>query len=558
MNAVSLRRRAVAFTAAVAAVAFVLSLLATSGGRIQSFTAEAALIPAIVCATLCWVSAERHIVGTAGAVDAAIERLNRAAAGDLKSPIPPDVHQRVPALATTMTAVFRQLAGNLETVEIAARIDAVTGLPNRAHFLTLAEERLASLAPRTPAALLFLDLDRFKTVNDTLGHAAGDVLLEEVARRLRRTVGRASGSVTPDQAIVGRLSGDEFVALLDGAAVTTRDETARAVLAAIQAPQLLFGQEVSVSASIGVADWPDHGADLSELMRAADAAMYAAKSEGRGRVQRFDARLAAAMADRLTLEKELRVAVEQDAFGLVFQPQVAANGRLVGAEALLRWHHPDGTRLPGSFIAAAEDTGLILEIGERVVTRVAATIARWHAGGIAERLSINISSRQLDQAGFLRRLRDALRAAKAPAAMIELELAESLVMSCSEEALETLNALRGDGANITIDNFGTGYTSLQRLRRLPLDRIKLDSSVTQAVAEDAGARAIAQSLVGLAHGLGCTAAAGGVETIDQAEVLRVIGCDVLQGYAIAPPMEEVAFFAWARGERAPSRFLRFA
>jgi EAL domain-containing protein (putative c-di-GMP-specific phosphodiesterase class I) len=281
--------------------------------------------------------------------------------------------------------------------------------------------------------------------------------------------------------------------------------------------------------------------------------MYHAKSLGRGRAEHFTETLSAQISERAQLESDLRVAVDKDQFALVFQPQVsAADGSIVGAEALLRWQHPDGLKLPGAFIQRAEETGLIVEIGEWVVANVAETISRWGKLGIEQRLAVNISQRQIDHAGFFRRLREAMHAARAPATLLELEISETLAMHCSDEVLDAVAALRADGATVAIDDFGTGYSNLARLRQLPIDRIKLDRSLIEHVTENPQARAIAQAVIALAHGLDCEAVAEGIESDAQAAVLRVIGCDVLQGYAIATPMVENDFLAWVR-EIEPQR-----
>ncbi|MBB3910034.1 putative bifunctional diguanylate cyclase/phosphodiesterase [Sphingomonas desiccabilis] len=556
-HAKSLKRRAIVFAACAGAVSFFLALLATTHGRLDALTASSALIPAVVCATMCWASAERHVSTTAGAVDEAILRLSKATRGDLQSPIPRPVWNFVPSLARAMQALFDQLRTTLEAVERAAQIDTVTELPNRSHFQRLVEarlERLGRMQPSPPAALLFLDLDRFKAVNDTYGHATGDLLLAQVGERLRQAADHLSGELPEDQPIVGRLGGDEFNILLCGQAARDPKRVALGILNVLDAPHRLLDCEIQAGASIGIAQWPAHGCDFVDLTRAADTAMYAAKAGGRGRVHAFDAQLAAALAARKTLEQELRRGIDRGEFGLVFQPQVlAVTGSACGAEALVRWHHPDGMRLPASFLPCAEETGLIIELGDQIIQEVAATIGRWHAKGIRHRLSVNISASELDHASFVRKLRNAVASAGAPASMLELELKESLLMRCSEDALDAVTVLRGDGASVALDDFGTGFSSIARLRELPIDRVKLDRALTIHVAESDEARAIAQALVGLVHGLGCTAVAEGIESAEQAKMLRMIGCDVLQGYAIAAPMEEEAFLDWLDSPAAGRR-----
>jgi diguanylate cyclase (GGDEF)-like protein len=551
MREVTLKSRAIVFAMCAGAVAFILALVATSAGGVDLDNVARALIPALVCAAMCWASAERSIAGTAGAIDAAIARLTCAAQGDLASAIPGEIGENVPQLATAMQDLFAQLNANLDSVHRLAMFDAVTGLANRTNFRRTCERMLAELAPgSTGGALFFIDLDRFKVVNDTMGHACGDALLGMVANRLRAVadgVAIAPGAALP---LIGRLAGDEFTMFFSG--IGDPAEVARigrAVLFALAEPFELAGTDVSIGASIGMALRPQHGETLTDLMRAADAAMYHAKGSGRGRAEHFTAELAQQITERATLESDLREAIDRNEFTLVFQPQVCVeSSRIVAAEALLRWRHPrEGLRLPLTFLDRAEETGLIVEIGEWVVHTIAETIARWSKMGIEQRLAINVSPRQIDHAGFFRRLRAAMRAANAPAHLLELEISETLAMHCSAEVIEAIALLRTDGATIAIDDFGTGYSNLPRLRALPIDRVKLDRSLIEHVAVDADARTIAHAVIGLIHGLGCEAVGAGVETNAQAEILRVIGCDVIQGYAIAAPMDEAAFIAWSRG-----------
>ena len=550
MEEVTLKSRAVVFALCAGAVAFILALLATSHGLIVDDSFSTALIPAVICGAFSWASAERAISSTAGAIDAAIVRLAQAAEGDLDGEIPPEIGRDVPQLATAMTALFRQLDTNIEGIRRVARSDLVTGLPNRGHFREAGEAALAVLPPGCGAALFFIDLDRFKAVNDTLGHARGDMLLAAVAGRLRAVADEAAvaGAGPP---LIGRLAGDEFTVLMPGIGETgAATRIGHAMLYALARPFTVDEHAVDIGASIGVALFPQHGAGLGELMRAADLAMYDAKAEGRGRVAPFTDTLAAAVADRARLDGELRAALDRGEFMLVFQPQVAAHdGAVVAVEALLRWRHPeDGARLPATFMARAEESGLIVEIGDWVVASVAETLARWGRLGIGQRLAVNISQRELDHAQFFRRLRAAMHAAAAPAGLLELEITETLAMQCSAEVTEALALLRADGATIAIDDFGTGYSNLTRLRELPVDRIKLDRSLIEPIADRAEARAIAHAVINLIHGLGCEAVAEGIETDAQANVLRVIGCDVLQGYAIAPPMDEATLIAWTRDQ----------
>lgn len=551
MEGASLKSRAIAFAMAAGAVAFILALVATSNGRIDGDGVARALIPAVVCAVMCWASAERAIASTAAAIDAAIARLSRAAHGDLDGSIPAEIGANVPQLGSAMEGLFRQIAANLESVHRLAMYDPVTGLPNRMHFRRSCERMLTDMAPDGRAALFFIDLDRFKAVNDTMGHATGDMLLGMVANRLRAIADRVTLELETPQPLIGRLAGDEFTMFFpDIGDPQIASRISRGILFALGEPFDLNGADVEIGASIGIARRPEHGTSLTDLMRAADAAMYHAKAMGRGRAEHFNDVLAAQIADRAQLESDLRDAIARNQFALVFQPQISVKeGRIVAAEALLRWRHPNGEiKLPGTFIKRAEETGMIVEIGDWVVATIADTIARWGRIGIEQRLAINISARQLDHADFFRRLREAMKDADAPASLLELEITETLAMHCSEEVIEALSQFRDDGATISIDDFGTGYSNLARLRDLPVDRVKLDRSLIEHIATRSQARAIVHAVIGLIHGLGCEAVAEGIETEAQSEVLRIIGCDVIQGYAVAEPMQEDAFIAWSRAE----------
>ena len=550
MESASLKGRAITFALCAGAVVFILAALATSQGTISLENLTRAFVPAIVCAAFSWAAAERAIGTTARALDAAIERIAEAARGDLEGPVPPEVGVVVPQLAQAMDGLFQQVAANLDSVHRLAMYDPVTALPNRTHFRRVAERQLSEMPAGDVAALLFIDLDRFKAVNDTMGHAMGDVLLGMVANRLRAVADSVSAGGGIAKPLIGRLAGDEFTMLfpkLDDATQAAR--IARGVLYALTESFDLAGADVEIGASIGIAMRPAHGTTLHDLMCAADAAMYHAKASGRGRTEHFSDELAAQLSDRAQLEIDLRSAIERGQFALVYQPQMSlTDGRIVAAEALLRWHHPSqGIRLPASFLQRAEETGLIVEIGDWVIAEVAGTIRRWADAGIEQRLAINISQRQLDHAMFFRSLRDAMRVAGAPARLLELEITETLAMHASSDVIEAIAELRIDGATIAIDDYGMGHSSVARLRTLPIDRIKLDASLVEHIAVKAEARQIAQSMIGLIHGLGCEAVAEGIESVDQAEILRIIGCDVVQGYAVAEPMPEASLIAWSRG-----------
>jgi EAL domain-containing protein (putative c-di-GMP-specific phosphodiesterase class I) len=292
-------------------------------------------------------------------------------------------------------------------------------------------------------------------------------------------------------------------------------------------------------------------------MRAADIAMYRAKSSGGGQHCLFDTELAAEHQQKIDTEKALTEAVQKDEFVLVFQPQMSlVTGELVGAEALLRWNHPrEGLRMPATFIPVAERTGLISEIGEWVVVEVAATLSAWHRDGYDGRLAFNISPRQVERPDFFPKLRAAFADAGVPLSLIELEFTESAAMEVGAAVLEEIAALQADGARIAIDDFGTGYSNLARLRTMPLDRVKLDPSLIADIESSEKARVIVQAVIQLIKGVGCEIVAEAVETVAQADILRAMGCDTVQGFVFAHPMFEQEFLAWtssARGRDAKS------
>lgn len=488
-----------------------------------------------------------------------LDRLNaREAFSDLVVPVQVDGEQRWWRLSAApryddrgVFSGFRGVGSDVteqrrsdDRIYRMARYDALTGLPNRLHLNEALSRTLArALSDDRRCGLMLIDLDRFKAVNDTLGHPVGDRLLVQVATRLRALLG--------DQGLCGRLGGDEFAVVLgDIADFGMLDTLGGRIIEVLSAPYEVGEHVLHIGASVGSAVGPLDGRTVETLIRNADLALYRAKDDGRGVHRRYEQKLHAEAERRRMIEFALRSAIDRGQFSLAYQPIVnTEDGRIQGFEALLRWQHPeDGPRLPATFIRRAEESGMIVEIGDWVIARVAETLARWGADGTGQRLAVNISQRELDHALFFRRLHHAMRAARAPAALLELEISESLAMRCSREVLDALALLRGDGATISIDNFGTGYSNLARLRELPIDRIKLDRSVIEHIATRAEARTIAHAVISLVHGLGCEAVAEGIESDAQANVLRVIGCDVLQGYAIAPPMDEATLIAWTRDQ----------
>jgi len=554
MERISLKSRAISFAFCIGAVAFILAVLAGTDARHDGESLVRAIVVALIFGIMAWASGEQAMSGIAASVDAATERVIAAAQGDLGSPTPREVGEALPELSVALDGLFHQVRANIDNVHALAMFDPVTSLPNRTSFRRDAERIMRGLPETARSALVFIDLDNFKAVNDTLGHAHGDQLLGMVANRLR-TVTRAEIARRGDaalDAVIGRLAGDEFTILfpeVDDEASVTR--TARGLLAALTEPFQLAGHHIEVGASMGIAMRPTHGRALTALMRAADVAMYHAKAQGRGQFRFYTEALAEKLADRTRLETDLRGAIERDEFTAVFQPQLSlVTGKVVGAEALLRWNHPvEGLRLPGSFLDAAEESGLIHALGDWAIENAAKVLARWPSLGLDHRLAINISPRQIARADFFPKLREALKRHGAPIHMLEIEITETVAMKCGEVVLAEIAALRAQGATVAIDDFGAGYSNLARLRQLPVDRIKLDRSLIVDVATNDDARLIVQAVVNLVHGLGCTAVAEGVEEQAQIDVLRVIGCDAVQGFIFATPMSEADYVAWSKVER---------
>ena len=559
MRGVTLKSRAAAFACSAGALVFILSLILgyTPGQPDDIGQISRALIIAILCGTMSWASARQTVATTATAIDMATERLVSAAHGDLQSPVPGDIAREMPDLSVAMESLFSQVRTNLDHVQTLALFDQITGLANRTSFCRQVERHLAERVEERKAALFFIDLDGFKGVNDTLGHAAGDQLLARVAGRLREVV-MAQVAAGSGDAVIGRLAGDEFTMFfpnLPGHSAAAR--IARAIQFALGERFDLGSQHVDLGASIGIACYPDHGETLTALLRAADVAMYHAKHEGRGRAEMYSAELALEASDRADLERDLMLALQRDEFILEFQAQIdIGSGSAVAAEALVRWAHPERDILmPGAFVTVAEESGVIVALGDWVMDRVCETAARWAAAGISQRIAINISTRELGQADFFLRLRHAIATHQTPTTMLELEIRESLAMEMEPRVLDQLAALRRDGVLVAIDDFGTGYSNLSRLKELPVDRVKIDRSLVRDIATSAEARTICSAVVGLIQGLGLEVVVEGIESEAQMDMLRVIGCTQFQGYHLARPTGEQAYLDRFALTESPDRVL---
>ena len=506
----------------------------------------ASMVAGAFCLLVSYVASERPNSESARALAALRDRLMAVEEGDLVSPAPAVVKQVMPKLASAVDTLFAEVRASIENAHALGMYDPVTSLPNRLHFRSEADKLLGE-QNGSCSAMLFVDLDRFKMVNDSLGHARGDQLLIMVANRLRVVVNAEFTGTARSRPLLARLAGDEFTMFFpEIESVAEIESIARRVVLAVSEPFELSAHSVDIGASIGVALSPDHGVSIEALMRAADIAMYRAKANGGGQHCLFNEDLAAEHQRKVETEKALTEAVQRGEFILAFQPQMSlVTGEIAGAEALLRWNHPrDGLRGPTTFIPIAERTGVISEIGDWVLGEVAAVLANWNRTGIARRLSFNISPRQIDRPDFFIKLRQTFSDAQVPLSLIELEFTESAAMEVSEPVLAEIATLRKDGATIAIDDFGTGYSNLARLRAMPLDRVKLDPSLIADIENCDKARVIVQAVIQLIKGVGSEVVAEAVETAAQADILRAMGCDVVQGYVFAAPMFEAEFLDW--------------
>lgn len=439
---------------------------------------------------------------------------------------------------------FRDITDRIaatQRIETLSHTDPLTGLPNRA-LLTERTERALALAQRegAPFALLMLNLDHFKHINETLGHAFGDRVLVEIGERLAASVRQID--------TVARLGGDEFVLLAQRSDAAGAEAAARRVMEALQRPFTLDGLNFTVTASLGIALHPSDGAGLDELLRHADAAMREVKQSGRAAWRFHTHRAQAGEAElrtRMQLDHAMRQALTQQRFRLHFQPQVdLASGAVVGAEALIRWHDPElGEVPPGRFIPVAEETGFIVPIGDWVLRQAVAQAAAWLADGRPMRMSVNVSALQFRQPGFVDGVARTLRDSGLPGRLLELELTESILIQDAEDTLARLHALAGLGVMLAIDDFGTGYSSLGYLKRLPIGRLKIDRSFVTDLPDDASDASIVHAIINLGRALGMQVIAEGVETEAQRRFLLGAGCHEFQGFLFAPAVPTLEFEA---------------
>lgn len=431
-------------------------------------------------------------------------------------------------------------------IEQLAFHDALTGLPNRRLLSDRIEVAIAQAARENSClALLFLDLDRFKNINDSLGHQVGDELLKLVAQRLNELVRRGD--------TVSRVGGDEFIVLSPNCAQPS-DAAAlgNKILQALGLPYLVKGTQLLITPSIGISLFPENGLDANTLIRNADAAMYLAKEKDRNNCQFYTPELNARNLERVTLEVRMRDAIEAQQFLLHFQPQInARTGQLSGVEALIRWQDPlKGLIAPAQFIPLAEETGIIQDIGDWVFLQTLRHLQRWQANGLGDiPVAINLSARQFKHMGFIDFVIRALNESGINPALIEFEITESMLMKDIPLTTIKLGELKKLGCSISIDDFGTGFSSLNYLRHFPVDVLKIDQSFVRELFDDDAALAIIESIIALANALGMRTVAEGVETAQQRTILEARGCHTLQGYLISRPMPEEEFMQWAKEYR---------
>ena len=452
---------------------------------------------------------------------------------------------RISELRRRLRRTHEELSSALAMIQKMATHDALTGLPNRALFNEALVHAIGQAQRhRRALALFFLDVDRFKNINDTLGHPVGDRVLLEVGRRLGAAV-RASD-------MVARLGGDEFVLLVEDF-TDTRDlaDIAGKILDAFGPTFTVDGQELALSASIGICTFPEDGHDAQTLLSNADIAMYRAKEQGRNRHCFYAADLNKLSQERLALEAALKHALDRDEIEIHYQPKIEfGGGRVTGVEALIRWRHPQlGLLLPDRFVPLAEETGLIVPIGYWTLRKVCERLRRWKEQGLSLSIAVNLSAGQFHQPELVKELAAILWSTGAPAQHLELEITETMVMKDPDRAVGVMEQLRAMGVRLSIDDFGTGHSSLGYLKRFPIDRLKVDRSFVRELPHNGDDAAITRAVIALAHSLKMTVVAEGVEDQQQFDMLREQGCDEFQGYFCRPPLPEAELLRFLAEER---------
>lgn len=449
---------------------------------------------------------------------------------------------RTSQLMNELASTVKELDKSRAELQNLAYFDGLTHLPNREAFMRQMQKQLKL---DKPMAVMFLDVDDFKRINDTLGHRTGDKLLVTLAKRLESCI-RISDREPIDSAtedaynLVARFGGDEFTVLLsDVSQVEIAVSVAKRILSVLQRPMNLVGHDVVISPSIGIALYPEHGHDAEQLLKNADAAMYKAKYGGKNQYRIFSHSWNEESLDTLTLESSLRKALCNNELSLRYQPQLdLATGRIIGVEALVRWHCKDrGAVSPAQFIPIAESSGLIIPIGEWILRTACQHLAAWHEGDVSvARVAVNISAKQFMDPGFYLCVKDIINETGIPADKLELEITESLLMQDVDYASTALKRLSELGVELAIDDFGTGYSSLSYLKRFPINRLKIDQSFVRDILTSTEDAAITTAVIAMAHSLNLSVIAEGVETVEQLSLLDSLACDEIQGYLLSRPI----------------------
>ena len=521
------------------------------------------LVAAITVAIISWVIARR----TRHTLRALTDAARSLSQGDFQVEVP--IRSRGPAgelarafneMAHQLSASRAQITNYQRSLEIRVRertkelhtatvravqiaqTDPLTGLPNRLLFRSKLEDAIKSaLSDKSRVAVLFVDLDFFKTFNDSLGHDAGDAVLRIAASRLKDAIRQDD--------LVARFGGDEFVVLITRLEAQHAEHVAllvaEGILEALIKPFDVGRSRLNMPASIGVAMFPRDGADASALLKNADTAMYAAKQAGRNRIEHFSGGSSRQQAQRTHYETDMRRGIAENEFFLMFQPQVdAATGSPTGLEALLRWrHHTRGLIHPDDFITVAEESGIINPLGQRALELACQQFKVWQAQDIHPRISVNVSAKQLEDPNWLKTIDQAITTTGMPPQFLDLEITESMLVGNPQNVIETLDTLGKMGVTLTLDDFGTGYSSLSYLTRLPFHTIKIDRSFIQHI-DDKPRRGIVQAIVAIAHSLGMRVIAEGVETPLQLSIVRDLGCEEIQGFYLSKPLEAQAIAGW--------------
>ena len=454
-------------------------------------------------------------------------------------------HQRITDACVQLCALAIERKEARAQIARLAYYDMLTGLPNRAQLRQLIDQVIADCPAGQQVALLFLDLDHFKDVNDTLGHSAGDELLVGLTERLRAEIGPGG--------LLGRLGGDEFVVVLPNCDAMSASRAAARITEALASPLKLGSRLVPMSASMGISIYPDNATDIDTLMQQADAAMYQAKQAGRSTHRLFSADMSRLAEQRLVLGSALRSAIANGALKLVYQPQVRmSDGAIHGVEALTRWHDPVlGDVSPAKFIPLAEECGLIEQIGQWSVREACRQMASWRRAGLdVPCVSVNLSPINFQNANLAALVAETVAANGLPPQAVMLEITESVIMNERSAAIETMTAIRELGVGLSLDDFGTGYSSLNRLAHLPIRELKIDRGFMHDIEDDASALAIATAVVRVGQSLKMTVVAEGVETEGQRKLLAALGCDVVQGFLYSPALSPEAFEKWLLGYSA--------